>query len=264
MKIAVCIKQVLDWEIPLREFRIDAAAKQPAPNVGKMLISIFDENALELAIQLKERTGATVVALTLGGKGTEEALRRALAMTADAAVRIDHDVPGDADAFGVASVLAAAIRKIGDIDLVLCGRTGADWDRGQVGPILAEELGYACVTFGALIEPSSSRITVHREVEAGWDVVDCRLPAVVTVTNHERNVPRLPRTRDVMMSFRKPITTYALADLSVDPVRLSNRTVEVHELFIPTTESRVELVPGESGKELASNLVRKLRERKLV
>lgn len=264
MKIAVCIKQVLDWEIPPREFRIDAAAKQPAPGIGKMLISIFDENALELAVQLKEKTGATVVAVTLGGKGAEDALRRALAMTADDAVRIDHDGPGDMDAFGVAAALAAAIRKIGSVDLVLCGRTGADWDRGQVGSILAEELGCACVTFGALIEPADGRIRVHREVEAGWDVVSSRLPAVVTVTNHERNVPRLPRTRDVMMSFRKPITTLALSELGVDPAALSNRTVEVRELFVPAAESRAEMIAGDSGDELAGELLRRLHERNLV
>lgn len=264
MKIAVCLKQVLDWEIPPRDFKIDAAAKQPAANIGKMLISIFDENALELAIQLKEKIGATVAAVTLGGKGAEEALRRAYAMTVDEAVRIDHDGPGDMDAFGVSAALAAAIRKIGPVDLVLCGRTGADWDRGQVGSLLAEELGYACVTFGALIEPADGRIKVHREVEGGYDVVDSRLPAVVTVTNHEKNVPRLPKARDVMMAFRKPITTFSLADLGVDPASLTGRTVEVRELFIPVADSKVELIGGETGEEMASGLLRRLQEQKVL
>lgn len=264
MKIAVCLKQVLDWEIPPRDFKIDAATKQPAPNIGKMLISIFDENALELAIQLREKAGGSIAAVTLGGKGAEEALRRAYAMTVDEAVRIDADVKGDADAFGVAAALAAAIRRIGPVELVLCGRTGADWDRGLVGSLLAEELGYACVTFGALIEPVDGRVRVHREVEGGYDVVECRLPAVVTVTNHEKNVPRLPKARDVMMAFRKPITTLGLADLGVDSAALQPRTVEVRELFIPVLEGKVELIGGETGDEMAGGLVRRLREQKVL
>lgn len=264
MKVAVCLKQVLDWEIPSRHFKIDAVAKQPAPNLGQMFISIFDENALELAIQLKERAGATVSAVTLGGKGAEEVLRRAYALTADEAVRVDHDGPGDADAFGVAAALAAAVRKIGLVDLVLCGRTGADWDRGLIGPLLAEELGYACVTVGGLIESAGTRITVHREVEGGWDVTAVGLPAVVTVTNHERNVARLPKARDAMQAFRKPITTFSLADLGIDPARLERRTVEVRELFIPQGESRLELIGGDSGEDLAGGLVRRLQDQKVL
>ncbi len=264
MKIVVCLKQVLDWEIPPRDFKIDHARKQPAPGIGKHLLSIFDENALELAIQLKETAGATVTALTLGGKGAEEVLRRAFAMTADAAVRVDADVPGDADAFGVAAALAAAIRKVGPVDLVLCGRTGADWDRGLVGSLLAEDLGYACVTVGARVEPHGDRLRVQREVEGGYDLVESRRPAVVTVTNHETNVPRLPKARDVMMAFRKPVTTYSLADLGVDPAGLTRRTVEVRELVIPVVDSQVELIGGETGEELAGGLVRRLHDQRVI
>ncbi len=264
MKIAVCVKQVLDWEIPARDFRVDPAIRQPQAGLGKLLISIFDENALEMAVQLKERNGARVVAVALGGRPSEDGLRRALAMGADEALRVEAGEAGDLDPFGVAAALAGAIRRSGPVDLVLCGRTGADWDRGQVGPMLAEALGSPCVSFGARIEATGGRVRVHREVEDGWDIVETSLPAVVTVTNHETNVPRMPRTRDAMMAFRTRIPVLTLPDLGLDPGVLETRTCEVRDLFVPVAESRAELIPGDSGEAAAAELVGRLRARGVI
>lgn len=256
MKIAVCIKQILDPEVPPRDFKIDPAAKQPIRGNAKLVISSFDENALETAIQLKEKHGATVTAICMGPKEADEVLRRAFALTADAAVRIDG--PADLDAPAAAASLAAAIRSVGDVDLVLVGRQAGDWDRGQVGPMLAEALGYACVTAAYGPEVVDGGIRVRREVSGGVDVVELKLPAVLAITNAESNVPRLPKVKDTMMAMRKPITVVPAAEVTTGPA------VTLVGLEIPQADGNCEIIEGDDGPARAAALAGRLQDLKLL
>jgi electron transfer flavoprotein beta subunit len=261
----VCIKQVLDQDIPPRAFRVDRAARRPDVAGAPLVMSIFDGNALETALKLREEAGGgTVTALTIGPKGAEEVLRKALAVTADQAVLVAEDNLDSCDAAARAELIAAAVKKLTPaVDLVLCGRQAGDWESGQVGSMVAEALQWPCVTLVSHVAPGSGegRVRLRREVEDGYEVVEAAVPVVATVTNGEGNVLRLAKVRDVMMAHRKPISTFTAADLG-SPAGAAGAALV--DLFIPEKSSRCEFVEGKTPAEKATSLVRKLRELKVL
>jgi len=246
MNIVVCIKQILDPELPARDFRIDAVRKEAERGSANLVPNIFCENALETDLQFREAHGGKITALTCGPEAAEEVLRKALALKADEAALVVSDVPGVPDPMFVARALAAAIRKLGPVDLVLTGREAGDWGAGQTGGLLAEELAVPSISFVENVEPASAgTLKVKRQTDSGWEAFEATLPLVATITNHEKNVPRIPKTRDVMQSFRKPITKWTLAELDLDPSQ-ANSYYEVAELSIPRKETQCEFVAGET------------------
>lgn len=254
MNILVCMKQILDPEVPARDFRIDATRKTADQGSANLVTNIFCENALETALQFRERAGGgTITVLSLGPSSAEDTLRKALAMKADAAALVIDDGGADRDPLNVARFLAAAIRRLGDFDLILTGRESGDWGAGQTGALLAEELGLPYVAFVDSLEPG---LRIRRQTEAGWELVEARPPLVVTITNDEHNVPRIPKVRDVMMAHRQPLTQWTVDDLGIEPVPY----YEVVELAIPQKETQCELVSGESLDEKVDALARKLME----
>ena len=135
------------------------------------------------------------------------------------------------DPLAVARVLAAAVRKRTAVDLVLVGRESGDWGHGQTGGLLAEELGWPCISFVDQLEPgpaASNTVRVRRQTEDGWEILEASLPLVLTITNNDRNVPRIPKTRDVMKSFRMPLTRWTLADLGLTADVLQAGTLRRH------------------------------------
>ncbi len=246
MNILVCMKQILDPEIPARDFRIDSAKREADRGSATLVTNIFCENALETALQFRETHGGKITAITCGSETAEDVLRKALALRADEAVLITSPA-ANPDPLFVAKTLAAAIRKIGSFDVVLVGREAGDWGAGQTGGLLAEELGVPCVSFAESFEPASdpARIQVKRQTDSGWEVLESTTPLVVTITNHEHNVPRIPKTRDVMQSYKKPLTKWTMADLGIDPQK-SNSYYAVADLFIPQKETRCEFISGDT------------------
>ena len=234
MNILVCMKQILDPEVPARDFRIDPVRKEADPGSASLVTNIFCENALETALQFREKAGGgTITALSYGPESAEDTLRKALAMKADAAALV---VGEGGHPLHVARVLAAAIRRLGSFDLVLTGRESGDWGAGQTGGLLAEELGIPCVSFADSIEPG---LRIRRQTESGWEIVEATPPLVVTITNDEHNVPRIPKVRDVMMAHRQTLTRFTAGELGVPS---SEDYYEVVELSVPEKESRCEFV----------------------
>ena len=147
MRIVVCLKQIIDPELPASQFRIDAESKRQQPNGHPLVVSPYDENALELALKLKEQTGGHVAVLSVGQSSAVSALRKGLAMGADEAALISDPALEGSDAFGIATALAQGIQKLGHADLVLCGcesgrRPGGDADPSSPGrlPRVGHEL----------------------------------------------------------------------------------------------------------------------------
>jgi electron transfer flavoprotein beta subunit len=239
MNILVCMKQIPDPEIPARDFRL--------AEIGSMnqVPDVFSENALETALQL----GGRITALAFGAANAEDTLRKALAMKAEAAALvIDDGGNANPDPLAVAQVLAAAARKLGSFDLILTGRESGDWGAGQTGALLAEELGLPCVSFVDTISPRDGGVRLRRQTESGFETVEAQTPCVLTITNADHNVPRIPKVRDVMAAHRQALTTFTLADLGVD---MTNRWYDVVELSIPTKETVCELLTVD---ELAQRL----------
>jgi electron transfer flavoprotein beta subunit len=252
MNILVCLKQILDPEVPARDFRVDTVRREAERGSANLVTNIFCENALETALQFRERApGAKITALSYGAPTAEDSLRKALAMKADAAALVLNDGQQNPDPLTAARVLAAAIRKLGTFDLVMVGREAGDWGAGQTGGLIAEELGLPCVSFVDRIESAGGRLRLRRQTDSGWEVLEAEPPAVVSVTNDEHNVPRIPKVRDVMMSYRQPLTQWTLDDLDInaDEARAGNAYYEVVELFVPQKETRCEFVNGDTLDE---------------
>ncbi|HYN84363.1 MAG TPA: hypothetical protein VER32_03870 [Pyrinomonadaceae bacterium] len=259
MNILVCLKQILDPEVPARDFRVDSARREAERGSANLVTNIFCENALETALQLRERAGgAKITVLSYGPPSAEDSLRKALAMKADAAALVTNGTDAtNPDPLAVARVLAAAARRLGPFDLVMTGREAGDWGAGQTGGLLAEELGLPCVSFVDSVEAKDGKLRLKRQTDAGWEVVEAAPPVVVTVTNDEHNVPRIPKVRDVMMSYRQPLTTWAAADLVADA---GESYYEVAELFIPQREARCEFVAGDTLDEKVEAFARRVVE----
>lgn len=263
MHIVVCVKQILDPEIAPRQFKIDAAAKRAEQGGASLVIGPFDLNAMEVAIQLKEKHGGKVTVVTMGTEKAQEALRRALAMGADEAVLLADDAFAHREPSLTAKALAAAIKTLEDVDLVLCGRQSGEWDYGQVPGLLAEELSMPLVPFVPRMDVGGDGFRLERESNEGNVVVEAPKPLVVSITNAQDNVPRLPKVRDIMMANRKPIAKHSAAELGVDAGPDAD-LLEVLDLFIPVVDSACEFVEGDSDADKGAALVQKLLERKVI
>lgn len=274
MRIVVCLTQILDPEMPPSEFRLDPQRKAAAEGIGQLVVSIFDENALEVALQVRERIlereGALpgpveIVALTVGPPSAADVLRKALSLRADRAILISSEGWPPLEGAIVARLLAAAVRRLHPVDLVLCGRETGDWHGGQVGSFLAEELGWASVSFVSRIEVEGEAFLMRRQSDEGWEIVRARRPAVATITNDETNVPRLPKVRDTMLAARASLPVWTIPELVEDPKELWRaNALQVRELFIPSSSKACEVIEGETVQEKAVRLLQALRRRRIL
>ena len=196
MHIVVCVKQVPNPEAAFSMFRVDEAAKKVVPASGlQMVMSPFDEQALEAALRIRDAGAqARITVMTLGPETARAALKHGLAMGADDGVLLADPAFEGADAHGTARVLSTAIGKLSDCDLVLTGRQAADWDAGIVGCGIAELMQMPVITFARDVRLEGIGVRVERVVENGFDLVEAPLPAVVTVSN-ELGAARAPRGR---------------------------------------------------------------------
>ena len=266
MNTIVCLKQVVDPELPQWDFAIEPATKRQVRTGKPLVISTYDENALELALQLKDKAGGKVTALTLGPVGeVKDAVRLALAMGADEAVVVDDTNAPQLLASDKATILAAAIKRVGTFDLVLTGCESADWVERAVAPFLAEALGASCVTFITRAEPNGGMVTVRRTSEEGFHVVEARLPAVLSVTSDESIRPRLPKVKDIMGAMRKPVQNWTRADVAGGSAAgvAGAQGVEVREVAVPQRTTKCEFLDGEPAQQVQA-LVERLQTLKLI
>lgn len=244
MRIVVCIKRVPDTE---SRIRIAADGSSVDTSGIKYVISPYDEYALELALRLKEAQGSgEIVALTLGAKESAEQLRSALAMGADRAVRLDGTA--DMDGLATARALAAELREQ-QPDLVLAGIKATDDDQHQVGPMLAELLGFACISGVDSFELDNGRVKANREVEGGVEHVAAPVPAVLTITKTAFE-PRLPRLQAIMAAKRKP--------LEEKPAAIEPGRIRVHGLTPPPERPPGRIVG--TGVDAVPELIRALKD----
>ncbi len=257
MRILVYMKQILDPDVPARDFRIDRDRKEAERGGANLVPNIFCENALETALQLRDATAGSVTAVSFGTEESEEVLRKALAMTADEAALVTRPDGPAPDALTVARVLAAATRKLGEFDVLMVGRESGDWGVGQTGGLVAEELGLPMVALVDRAESDDGDLNLRRQTEYGFDLVRASCPVVVTITNCEGNVPRIPKTRDVMKSYRKELTIWSLEELGVTP---EDGTAEVVELSMPSKDITCTFVVGDSLDEKVDAFARKIAD----
>jgi electron transfer flavoprotein beta subunit len=262
MDIVVTVKQVPDPDIPPSHFKVDEAARKVVPPAGVApVMNGYDANALEAALRLREQHGGKVTVVTVGPDSARDALKRAIAMGADAAVHVNDPALVDADSLLTARALAAAITKLGHVDLVLSGRQASDTDGGQVHLELAELLELPAVSPIQKIEQvEDGALVVQRIAEEGYQRLRVRLPALLGVSS-ELNEPRYPPLRGIMAAGRAQIPVWTAADLGL---ATDQRTVETRRLYVEQREAHVELIQADSPAEAGVKLADKLREARLV
>ncbi len=264
VKIGVLAKQVIDPEMPMAAFRIDAAAMKVVtpPNIPPV-VNGFDENAVEAALPIKDSQEATITVISAGASFALDVMKKPLSMGADELVLLQDDAfANNIDSFFTAQLLATAIRKLGGFDLIICGRQASDWDNAQVPLGVAEILGLSCVSLGKKVEVKGDTVVVERLIPDGYEVVEAPMPALVTVSN-ELGQPRYPTLRGIMAATRKLPTIWSAADLEADSEQLEPR-ITLHDLFVPERSQVCEIIEGDNEAEAARNLAQKLREAKLI
>lgn len=262
MRLIVCAKQVIDPETPSSVFKIDRGAKRAIPPPGAdPVVNGFDEIAVEAALRIKAAMGGAITVISMGRSFAMDVIKKPLAMGADELILLQDDAFDTVDSFLATNVLAAAIRKIGQFDIILCGRQASDWDNGQVPLGLAELLDLPCLPFVKNLELKDGLVRIQRVTPDGEETLEAALPAVVTVSN-EFGEPRAPNIKGIMAATRAKPAVWSLADLKVDPTTLAR--TELVDLFIPTRETRCEIIQGEDDADVGRKLALKLREAKLI
>ena len=260
MNTIVCVKQVLDPEIPPAKFKIDPAAKQVIPPPGvPPVISVFDERAVEAACRLKDKHKGKITVISMGSAKAADVIKHAISMGADDGFVLQDPAFENRDSFGRAYVLSKAIQKIGGYDLVVCGRLAADWGAGQVGSILAELLGIPVVTLAFGIEAADKKLKIKRMLKDGYEVVEAPMPSLVTVSS-EIGLPRLPGGMGLMMARKKQVPIWKAQDIGAESSKLdkANAHTEVTSLAVPTRKTECEMIAGCTPGEAAVNLASKL------
>jgi electron transfer flavoprotein beta subunit len=212
MKIVVLVKYVPD-ATGERSFAADGTVDRAA---GDGLLSELDEYALEQALQIAEAgDDVDVVAMTLGPDDAADAIKRALQMGATAGIHINDEAVHGSDSLGTSSILAAAIRKAAP-DLVLCGMASTDGSMGVLPSMIAERLGWPAATLGATLAVADGKATIRRDADVASLTIEADLPAVVSVTDQSGEA-RYPSMRGILAAKKKPVESWTLADLEIDP-----------------------------------------------
>jgi len=260
MNIIVCIKQVPDTT----EVKIDPVTNTLVREGVPSIINPFDENAIECGLQLVEKHGGTCTVITMGPPQASQALKDALAMGADEAVLVCDRAFAGSDTLATSYALSQAVKKIGDYDLIICGKQAFDGDTAQVGPGLAEQLGIPQVTYAIDLEIEGKKAKVKRLLSDRFEVVETRLPCLITVVK-QMNDPRHASLKNVMKARKKEIPTWSAADIAADTLRcgLNGSPTNVVRVFAPERHAHGEKLEGEVADQVNA-LVAKLREKMVV
>ncbi len=259
MKIVVCVKQVPE----ITNVRVNPETGTLIREGVASILNPFCEYALDHAVRLKaEHPQIEIIAVSMGPPQAEAVLLRCLELGADRAVLVSDRKFAGADTWATALTLAAVLRKAApDADLILVGKQAIDGDTAQVGPEIAEILGMAQIMYGVemSLTPNRKRIRVKREVESGYEVLEARLPALVSASKGE-SLRRMPSLANVLAARSKEIRKITAADLDLkeSELGLSGSYTQVVKVFPPAPKEggrKIEgLEPAAAAAEIASFL----------
>jgi electron transfer flavoprotein beta subunit len=262
MKVVVCIKQVPGINTKVR---IDPQTNYVIWEGEERILNPLDMYALEESVRIKEQHGGTIVVISMGSSQVEETLREAIALGVDETVLLTDPAFDGSDTLATSYILSKAIARLGQVDIVICGRQALDGDTGQVGPQLAEHLGLPFIAYVSQIEEiREGYMRVQRMVEEGHQAVEMPLPGVISVVK-EINVPRLPSLRGLIQSKKAKIPVWNAKELGVNmnKVGLTGSPTRVIRLFSPQRASGGELLQG-SPESQVDQLVEKLKGTKII
>ncbi len=261
MNIIVCIKQVP----AITEVKIDKKTNTLIREGIECIINPFDMYALEEGLRIKERCGGKVTVISMGPPQVIAALREAISLGVDEGILLSDKIFAGADTLSTSYTLSKGIEKIGNFDLIICGKQAIDGDTAQVGPGLAKKLNIPYVTYVRKVEEIKEKfILVERMVETGFEVVKLPLPALITVVK-EINEPRLPSLKGMMKSKKTEITVWRADNLNgiEDKFGLKGSSTQVINIFTPPAREGGEMIIGDTKTQVAK-LVQKIRKANII
>ncbi len=247
MKIAVCVKHAVDET----ELKMGSDGR-PILEGAIARISTFDKNAVEEALRLKAALGGEIAAFTVGTPEARKTAKEALAMGADRGTLVVAD--GDVDSLQTANLIAAALKKTGPFDMIICSEGASDTYTGQVPPMLAELLGVPYVGYARKIEPLAQGFRIERSLEDTVETVEAQTPLVISVVS-EINEPRYPTLIQIMQASKKPLEELKESDLGAKPVA-SARVTSVMAQVSSRKHVMIEGSPEEAAQKLVEALSR--------
>lgn len=262
MKVIVCMKQVPDTN----EVGIDPVKGTLIREGVPSIINPDDKNAIEEAVRIKESMeDVQVTIITMGPPQAEAALREALAMGADEAILLSDREFAGSDTWATSAILAAAINKIGDYDIIFCGGQSIDGATAQVGPKIAEHLRLPQVTYVSNVKINGNEVITHRVVEDGYYVVKSPMPVLLTAIK-DLNNPRYPSIKGIYKAYReKKIKIWNVDDIIVDRehIGLKGSPTNIKSSFTPSVQLKGEILSG-TTKEVINKLIVNLREKQVI
>ena len=262
MDIVVCIKQVpettdIGWDSKTGTLMREGAGGILNPN---------DKNALEAALQLKEKHGGTVTALSMGPPQAEDALRETLSMGVDKAILLSDEQFAGADTLSTSRALRLALKKIARFDLVLCGKESSDAATAQVGPQLAELLNLPQLTYATEVSIKNNSVRIKQKLEDGFRILETSFPALITV-ERELNQPRIPPMDSIMEAYRdKEVQVLRAEDLGGDKEHfgLKGSPTQSRKVYSKKVKKgKVTILQGEPD-EIARELIQTLKHKGLL
>jgi electron transfer flavoprotein beta subunit len=257
LKIVVCVKQVPDSAA-----RVVVDEGQVSWGDAPLVINPWDEYAVEAALKQKEAYGGSVTVLSMGREDEKEAIKHALAMGCDEAILISDPALAGADGAAVSRVLAAAVQKVGDVDLVFFGKQAIDNDTGTAPSMTGRVLGFPALTLVSAIDGiDNGVIKVQRAIEEGRQLVEASLPAVLSIIK-DYGEPRYPSFMGIRKAARAQVPVWDLQELGIE---VPASVVTWPELMNPPEREIVnEVIQGDSPQEIAENLADKILAEKVL
>jgi len=266
LHFVVCLKQVPDSS----EVRIDPETNTLMREGVPSIINPYDAHALEEAIRLKEKVGGKVTVITMGPDQAKEALRKAMSFGADRAILLSDRAFAGADSLATAYVLTRAIQKIMEtepVDLVLAGKEAIDGDTAQTGPGIASRLSFTQLTYVIKVASlDKDSITVHRKLETGREVVQAKLPALLTVEK-ELNEIRYATLPNMMKAASYEPEGWTSQSLDFDPAQLGLKgsPTSVVRIFAPPARTGGDKIDGTTDPQgAAATVVQKIFEQNII
>ncbi|KGO14210.1 electron transfer flavoprotein subunit beta [Clostridium botulinum] len=261
MRIVVCVKQVPDTT----EVKIDPKTGTLIREGVPSILNPDDANALEEALKMKDKDkNVTVSVVSMGPPQAEVMLRECLAMGADEAYLVSDRAFAGSDTWATSKVIASAIRKIGNYDIIFAGRQAIDGDTAQVGPQISEKLGIPQVTYVQDFEMDGDKITVQRQLEDGYEIIKVERPALLTAVS-SLNEPRYMAVDKIFDAYKKEIKILTIDNLDIDKdgVGLKASPTKVFRSFTPAPKGKGVMLEG-SAEEMVEKLVVSLKQKHII
>ena len=266
MKIIVVVKQVPEADKVAVNSKTGTLIREGVESI----LNPFCEYALDTAVKLKNKNPnlkVEIIAISMGPPQAKYALIRCLELGADKAYLLSDRAFAGADVWATALTLKEGIlKKIGDFNLILAGKQAIDGDTAQVPAELAESLGIPQIYYGMDVKIVSKKIQVKKETEEGHQIIEVRMPALVTISKGPSTIRRLPSMKDIIDARKKPLEIINAKSLSINENRvgLNGSFTQVVNIFTPPTKEVGEIIDGNDPINAANKLFEFLKEKKII